>query len=87
MGSAGLRLVRSMVAGPGRDANSTVLDLRLAVPGVPVGGQLVFSGSAGDPKTFHEAVKALREKFGLEQMIMAGDRGMITRPGSGTCAS
>jgi len=76
-----------MVAGPGRDANSTVLDLRLAVPGVPVGGQLVFSGSAGDPKTFHEAVKALREKFGLEQMIMAGDRGMITRPGSGTCAS
>jgi hypothetical protein len=38
----------------------------------------VFAGNTADPKTFPEAVSTVREKFGLEQMIMAGDRGMIT---------
>ena len=38
----------------------------------------VFAGNTADPKTFPEAVSTVREKFGLEQMIMVGDRGMIT---------
>jgi hypothetical protein len=38
----------------------------------------VFAGNTADPKTFPEAVAAVRGKFGLEQMIMVGDRGMIT---------
>ena len=38
----------------------------------------VFAGNTGDPKTFPEAVDAIRDKFTLRQMIMAGDRGMIT---------
>jgi DDE family transposase len=38
----------------------------------------VFAGNTGDPKTFPEAVDAVRGTFGLRQMIMAGDRGMIT---------
>jgi hypothetical protein len=38
----------------------------------------VFAGNTGDPKTFPEAVDAVRGRFGLQQMIMAGDRGMIT---------
>ena len=38
----------------------------------------VFAGNTGDPKTFPEAVDAVRGRFGLEQMIMVGDRGMIT---------
>jgi hypothetical protein len=38
----------------------------------------VFAGNTGDPKTFPEAVDAVRGSFGLRQMIMAGDRGMIT---------
>ena len=38
----------------------------------------VFAGNTADPKTFPEAVPAVRQKFGLEQMIMVGDRGMIT---------
>jgi hypothetical protein len=38
----------------------------------------VFAGNTADPKTFPEAVSAVRQKFGLEQMIMVGDRGMIT---------
>jgi Transposase DDE domain len=38
----------------------------------------VFTGNTGDPKTFPEAVEAVRGAFGLRQMIMVGDRGMIT---------
>jgi hypothetical protein len=38
----------------------------------------VFAGNTGDPTTFPEAVDAVRGKFGLQQMIMVGDRGMIT---------
>jgi hypothetical protein len=38
----------------------------------------VFAGNTGDPKTFPEAVDAVRGAFGLEKMIMVGDRGMIT---------
>ncbi len=38
----------------------------------------VFAGNTGDPKTFPQAVQAVRGTFGLQQMIMVGDRGMIT---------
>ncbi|HEY0999560.1 MAG TPA: IS1634 family transposase, partial [Streptosporangiaceae bacterium] len=38
----------------------------------------VFTGNTGDPKTFPVAVGAVRGTFGLRQMIMVGDRGMIT---------
>jgi hypothetical protein len=38
----------------------------------------VFTGNTGDPKTLPEAVDAVRGTFGLQRMIMAGDRGMIT---------
>jgi hypothetical protein len=48
----------------------------------------VFTGNTGDPKTFPEAVDAVRGKFGLRQMIMVGDRGMITsaRLTTGRCS-
>src|SRR6516164_21257 len=38
----------------------------------------VFAGNTGDPKTFPEAVDAIRGTFALRQMVMVGDRGMIT---------
>jgi len=38
----------------------------------------VFPGDTGDPSAFTEIVKVVRDKFGLEQMVMVGDRGMIT---------
>jgi hypothetical protein len=38
----------------------------------------VFPGDTGDPGAFTEIVAVVREKFGLTQMVMAGDRGMIT---------
>ena len=39
----------------------------------------VLPGNAGDPAAFTEVVKDMREKFRLEQMVMVGDRGMITK--------
>jgi len=38
----------------------------------------VFPGNTGDPASFTEIVTVVRDKFGLEQMVMVGDRGMIT---------
>ena len=38
----------------------------------------VFAGNTADPKAFPEAVEAVRGNFGLQKMIMVGDRGMIT---------
>ena len=38
----------------------------------------VFPGNTGDPGAFTTIVDVLRKKFGLAQMVMVGDRGMIT---------
>src|SRR5260370_1416623 len=38
----------------------------------------VFPGNTGDPAAFTQIVTVVREKFGLGQMVMVGDRGMIT---------
>jgi len=38
----------------------------------------VFPGNTGDPAAFTAIVDVVRKKFGLEKMVMAGDRGMIT---------
>jgi hypothetical protein len=39
----------------------------------------VFPGNTGDPAAFTAIADVVRNKFGLAQMVMAGDRGMITR--------
>jgi hypothetical protein len=38
----------------------------------------VFPGNTGDPSAFTEIVEVVRAKFGLRDMVMVGDRGMIT---------
>jgi hypothetical protein len=38
----------------------------------------VFAGNTGDPTSFTEAVTVVREKFGISEAVMVGDRGMIT---------
>ena len=38
----------------------------------------VFPGNTGDPAAFTAITDVARKKFGLEQMVMVGDRGMIT---------
>ncbi len=38
----------------------------------------VLPGSTGDPVAFTQITDVLRDKFGLAEMVMVGDRGMIT---------
>lgn len=38
----------------------------------------VFPGNTADPTAFIEAVQIVRDSFGLTQLVMVGDRGMIT---------
>jgi hypothetical protein len=38
----------------------------------------VFPGNTGDPAAFTEIVQVVRDRFGLANMVMVGDRGMIT---------
>ena len=38
----------------------------------------VFPGNTGDPAAFTAITDVVRDKFGLAQMVMVGDRGMIT---------
>jgi hypothetical protein len=38
----------------------------------------VFAGNTADPAAFVEAVTVVRQKFGLTDLVMVGDRGMIT---------
>ena len=38
----------------------------------------VFAGNTADPAAFVQAVEVIRDRFGLRQLVMVGDRGMIT---------
>ena len=38
----------------------------------------VFPGNTGDPAAFTQIVTVVRDKFALRDMVMVGDRGMIT---------
>ncbi len=39
----------------------------------------VFAGNTGDPTAFTQAVEVVRGSFDLHQLILVGDRGMITK--------
>jgi transposase len=45
--------------------------------GCPVSVE-VFEGNTGDPKTLLPQVEKVRRSFGLDRMVLAGDRGMIS---------
>lgn len=46
--------------------------------GCPVAVE-VFEGHVGDPKTLAAQIEKLRDRFGLAQLVLVGDRGMITQ--------
>ena len=39
----------------------------------------VFKGNTGDPPTLLPEVQRVRDRFGVEQLVMVGDRGMISQ--------
>ena len=43
----------------------------------------VYEGNTGDAKTLMPQVEKLREQFGLEQVVLVGDRGMISQKAIG----
>jgi transposase/ribosomal protein L35 len=40
----------------------------------------VYPGNTGDPTTVGDQVQKLRQRFGLERVVLVGDRGMLTQP-------
>ncbi len=40
----------------------------------------VYPGNTGDPSTVPDQVDKLRDRFGLERVVLVGDRGMLTQP-------
>ena len=46
--------------------------------GRPVSVQ-VYPGDTGDPSTVADQVEKLRERFGLDRVVMVGDRGLLTQ--------
>jgi Transposase len=51
--------------------------LTTTVEGCPVAVE-VFPGNCSDPAAFSAALATVRERFGCEQVVLVGDRGMIT---------
>jgi transposase len=40
----------------------------------------VYPGNTGDPTTVGDQVEKLRRRFGLQRVVLVGDRGMLTQP-------
>jgi hypothetical protein len=67
--------------GYSRDGKKGKLQIEYGLLTDPAGRPVavrVFPGNTGDPAAFTAIAEAIRKKFGLAQMVMAGDRGMIT---------
>jgi transposase len=54
-----------------------VFGLMCTAEGCPVAVE-VFEGNVGDPSTLASQISKLKQRFGLERVVLIGDRGMIT---------
>ena len=67
--------------GHSRDGKSErpqiVFGLLTNVAGCPLAVE-VFEGNTADPKTLASQITKLRSRFGLERMVLVGDRGLLT---------
>jgi hypothetical protein len=67
--------------GYSRDGKKGKLQIEYGLLTDPAGRPVavrVFPGNTGDPAAFTQIADVVRTKFGLAQMVMVGDRGMIT---------
>jgi Transposase DDE domain len=60
-----------------RDDPQIVFGLICTAAGCPIAVE-VFPGNTGDPATVAAQVRKLKERFGIERIVWAGDRGMLT---------
>jgi len=54
-----------------------VFGLLCTLEGCPVAVE-VFSGDTGDPSTLESQIAKIRDRFGLQRVVLVGDRGLIT---------
>jgi transposase len=54
-----------------------VYGLLCAPDGCPIAVE-VFEGATGDPATLASQIAKLKQRFGLDHVVLVGDRGMIT---------
>jgi Transposase DDE domain len=54
-----------------------VYGLLTSKEGIPVAIE-VFAGNTGDPKTVASQVDKVKDRFGISQVVLVGDRGMLT---------
>ena len=67
--------------GYSRDGKKGKLQIEYGLLTDPAGRPVavrVFPGNTADPAAFVEAVDVVRERFGLGELVLIGDRGMIT---------
>jgi hypothetical protein len=67
--------------GYSRDGKKGTLQIEYGLLTDPQGRPVavrVFPGNTGDPSAFTQIVTVVRDTFKLEQMVLVGDRGMIT---------
>ena len=60
------------------DRPQIVFGLLTNAAGCPVAVE-VFAGNTSDPKTLSSQIAKVRERFGLQRIVLVGDRGMITQ--------
>ena len=61
-----------------RDKLQIVVGLLCAADGCPVAVE-VFEGNWADARTLPSQITKIRERFGIERVVLVGDRGMITK--------
>jgi Transposase DDE domain len=67
--------------GYSRDGKKGTLQIEYGLLTDPAGRPVaikVFEGNTADPTAFIDAVQIVRDKFNLTELVMVGDRGMIT---------
>ncbi len=68
--------------GHSRDGKKGKLQITIGLLCEPQGRPIaveVFPGNSGDPKTLANQITKVRKRFGLERVVLVGDRGMITQ--------
>jgi transposase len=60
-----------------KDKLQIVIGLLCAADGCPVAVE-VFEGNTADPKTVKSQLTKVRQRFGIQRVVLVGDRGMIT---------
>jgi hypothetical protein len=60
-----------------KDKRQIVFGLLCNAAGCPVAVE-VFDGNTADPKTLTKQIEKIQQRFGLQRVVLVGDRGMLT---------